>query len=237
VAAKFQLPVKTTGEFTRTKPDPQFGSESALVESAFQLSNDEPNSDPVQVGDGFCVLHLAGVAAPRPMTAEEARPKIVEAITTQRTREMMSTKAAEIAHNLRESFKANEPAPAAFAKTGVKFDKVPPFSLLDEDVAAATPGASPTPAPEKPADPPDLPRVKQAVAELNAHEVSDFVPTQDGGLIAVVENKMPVDPAQAAEKRKKLDEQYLKGKRSIVFSEWLRDQRRAAGVQEKQQTS
>jgi len=42
-----------------------------LAPAAFKLSVQEQNSDPVQVADGFYILHLAGVTEARPLTLEE----------------------------------------------------------------------------------------------------------------------------------------------------------------------
>src|SRR5205823_1699985 len=90
-AAKFQLPVHETGEFTAAAPDPQLKVDPQLGAAAFKLSAQEPNSDPIQVADGFYILHLTGANEARPLTLEEAKPKIVEAIKKARSRELMST--------------------------------------------------------------------------------------------------------------------------------------------------
>src|SRR6266481_900258 len=92
VAAKFRLPIRTTGEFTAAAPDQQLNVDPQLGAAAFKLSMQEPNNDPIQVADGFYVLHLAGIAEARPLTIEEAKAKIVEAIKSSRARELMSTK-------------------------------------------------------------------------------------------------------------------------------------------------
>src|SRR5438034_2069405 len=138
VAAKFQLPVRTTGEFMATAPDPQLKVDAQLGAAALKLSMQEPNSDPIQVADGFYVLHLAGIVEARPLTIEEAKPKIVEAVKSSRARELMSTKGAEIVQQLREATKSPAGAgiEAAIQKAGVNVEKVPPFSLLDETTEA-----------------------------------------------------------------------------------------------------
>jgi hypothetical protein len=84
----------------------------------------EPNSDPIQVADGFYILHLAGVAGARPLTAEEAKPKIVDAQEDARS-EQMSTKAAELVQQLRETTKSpgGSAVDAAVQKAGVKTEK------------------------------------------------------------------------------------------------------------------
>src|SRR6266481_2460825 len=131
-AEKFQLPVQLTGEFTATTLDPKLNVDPQLGMAAFKLSAQEPNSDPIQVTDGFYIMHLAGIVEARPLTVEEAKPKIVDAIKRSRTRELMSTKGAELVHQLREETKSGQPLEAAIRKTGAKAEKVSPFSLLDQ---------------------------------------------------------------------------------------------------------
>jgi parvulin-like peptidyl-prolyl isomerase len=97
-----------------------------------------------------------------------------------------------------------------------------PFSLADEL------GPKPSPAPEKI---PDLPLIKNAVADLHANEVTDPLPTSDGAVVAVVEKRDPPDPAQAAVNRASLEERILQGKRAMIFSEWLKERRQVAGAQ------
>src|SRR5207247_3224844 len=77
---KFQLSVSETGEFTAAAPDPQLKVDAQLGVAACKLSTQEPNSDPIQVADGFYILHLTGITEARPLTVEEAKPKIVDAL-------------------------------------------------------------------------------------------------------------------------------------------------------------
>jgi len=223
VAAKFRLSIRTTSEFTAAAPDQQLTVDSQLGAAAFKLSMQEPNSDPIQVADGFYILHLAGIAEARPLTIEEAKPKIVEAIKSSRARELMSTKGAEIVHQLREATKAGWPLGTAIQKAGVKVETVPAFSLLDETTEAQ--GKEPK------KQPPDLTAIKDAVAYLNPGEVSDFFPSGDTGLIAVLEKREPSPDANDREKKAAFGKRLLNNKQRIVFYEWLRDRQQAANVQ------
>jgi PPIC-type PPIASE domain/SurA N-terminal domain len=217
VAAKFQLPVRVTGEFTAAAPDPQLNVDPQLGAAAFGLTVQEPNSDPLQAGDGFYILHLAGMVEARPLTIEEAKPKVVEAIKSSRTRELISTKGAEVAHQLREATASGQPIEAAIQKTGLKAEKIPPFSLAEDSTAK----------PEERKEPPDLVAIKNAVAQINPGDVSDFVSWEEGGVVAVLEKREPADPAKYPEKKAAFDNRY----REIVFYEWLRDRQRDAGLQ------
>jgi hypothetical protein len=75
VAAKFQLPLQTTGEFTRTAPDPLLAANPQLSTAAARLTQQQPTSDVVQAGDAFYILHLDSIDPARPLTLDEARPR------------------------------------------------------------------------------------------------------------------------------------------------------------------
>ena len=71
VAAKFELPIHTTGAFTGAAPDAQFKAAAPqLAGVAFKLTAQDPNSDPVQVADGFYLLHLAGTVESHPLSLD-----------------------------------------------------------------------------------------------------------------------------------------------------------------------
>ncbi len=222
VAAKFQLTVQQTAEFTLAAPDPKLNVDPQLGAAAFKLTPQEPNSDPIQVADGFYILHFAGVIEARPLSIEEAKPKIVETIKNSRARELMSTKGAEIVHQLREATKSGQPLDAAIQKSGVKIEKVPPFSLLEE----TPPGGE-----EAKKESPELMAIKDAVAYMNPGGISDFFPSEEGGLIAILEKREASAAANDTEKKAAFENRLLNNKRQIVFYEWLRDRQRAANVQ------
>ena len=223
-AAKFQLPIQASGEFTKSAPDPLLKTNAQLAAAAFQLTPQEPNSDAVQVADAFYVLHLSGTEPARPLTIEEAKPKIIEAIKAERTRELVSAKGAEAAQKIREATKSGGPIDAAIQQAGVVVEKIPPFALADPPAAPSEPGKPPQP------QTPDLQVIKGAVAELSPGEVSDVIPTPSGGIVAVLEQREPPDPMAYQAGKMMFNARYLNGKREVAFYEWLRERRREAGV-------
>ena len=224
VAAKFKVPVQTTGEFTQEKPDPQLNADPKLSEAAFQLTEQEPSSDPVQGQDGFFILHLAGINKPRPLTLDEAKPKIVEAIKTQRSRELAMNTGSKAAQDLRTALTSGTPFSAAVQNLKLKAEKVEPFMLIDE--------IEPKPSDQKPKnEPEDMVSIKNVGAQLEPNQVSDFTPTVYGGLIVYLEKREPPDPAKYEQTRASFDERDLKNKREIVFYEWLNDCKREANVE------
>jgi hypothetical protein len=223
--AKFQLQVHETGEFTAAEPDPQLKSDPQLGAAAFKLSAQQPNSDAVQVADGFYILHLTGKTDARPLTLEEAKPKIVDALKKARSRELMSTKAAELVQQLREAKKSGQPVDAVIAKAGAKSEKLPAFSLIEEE-SEKSEGNDPK------QQSPELLALKDAVALLNVGDVTDFVPSgTTDGLIAVLEKREPLADASAGEKKASFQKRILENKERIVLVEWLRDRQQAAGLE------
>ena len=222
-AAKFQLPVQSTDEFTANKPDPKLGANgSQLTSAAFQLTQEDPTSELIEVPDGYAMLHLAGVTPSRQLTLDEAKPRITESLTTTKARQAMSLKAAQVIHDLREGLKAGEPLSFAAEKVNVKADKVPEFTLMDEE--------NETPDPTKMKEKRDLMMVKNAVASLQPGDVSELYPWEDGGIIAVLEKRDPPDEAKYGSKKGDLTKRITDNKRDIAFYEWLRQQQQDAGL-------
>jgi PPIC-type PPIASE domain/SurA N-terminal domain len=223
VAAKFQLPVNSTGEFTVSAPDPKFKGDAQLATSAFQLTQQEPTGDAVQGPDGFYVLHLLAVNEARPLTLEEAKPKISEAIKRNRARELVLNKGAQVVRELRESLASGAPLPSALEKLNIKAEKIEPFTLADE--------LDPTEGARTPKEkPPEYVAIKNAVVNLQPGDVSEFFPWEEGGIVAIVEKREPPDETKFAQKKASFEERILTNKRDMVFYEWLRDRQREAGV-------
>ena len=222
VAGKFQLPIQTTGEFARGVPDPAFAKNSQLADYAFQLSKDQPISDAIQAGDGFYVLRLDAIDPAKPLSLEEAHGKIADRLKAQRTQEMLATKGAEAAGKIRAAVKAGTPPEQAIQQAGLQPEKLPSFALSDPPVA---PGKDPQP----PA--PDLNSIKGAVAELTPGQVSDFTPTQSGGVIAILQSRdQPVSAGGIEQTRASFNDRMMRNKREVAFREWLQERRTEAGV-------
>ena len=223
-AAKSQLPVHETGEFTAAEPDPQLKVDPKLGATAFKLSVQEPNSDPVQVADGFYILRLTGKTETQPLTLEEAKPKIVDALKKTRGRELLSTKGAELVQQLREAKNSGPPLETAIQQAGAKPEKLPAFSLIEEE--QQKPDVK-----EPKNQSPELLAVKDSVVLLNPGDVTDFVPSGTDGFIAILEKREPLADANAGDKKVAFEKRILENKERIVLVEWLRNRQEAAGLE------
>jgi hypothetical protein len=224
---KFQLTAKETGDFSKDSPDPQLIAAPQLAPAAFALTKEAPNSDAIQTPDGFDVMHLLKIDPSRPLTLEEARPKIVEALKKQKVQQLVALKGGEVAGKLRDELNSGKSVTEAAAQAGVQVEKIPAFALLD-----TLPGATPAPTPDPKKEAPDMASIKQAASELNPGGVSDYLNTSTGGMIVVLEKRETLDPAKFEKSRATLESRALQNKSQTVFYEWLRERRREAGVVE-----
>ncbi len=227
VAAKFQVAPKETSAFTQAQPDPQLAGTPTLTQAAFGLTKTAPNSDAVQTPDGFIIEHLSEIEAARPLSLAEARPKILQDLKAERVQALVAAKAEAAAKQLRDALKSGKSAEDAAQQAGVKAEKVPAFALVDN-----APGAMPVTPPKAKQDTPDLPAIKEAVSDLTPGSVSELVPGPDGGMLVILEKREPLNATLFAAARPLLETRSLRNKEQVVFYEWLRDRRRAAGVEE-----
>src|SRR2546423_674579 len=220
VAAKFNLPVTATGEFSAAAPDPKLPADTQIAQYAFQLKQAEPVSDAIQTPDGFYVLHLLGITPSRPLALDEAKPKITETLTKERLKQLLAARASDVSRIIREATKAGTPLDKALAQMGLQAERIPPFSIIEPPPPPPKPEASPDKKPEdKKPDVPDLASIKNAVRELNPRDATDFVATQTGGLIATLRPRDPGPPAGVAQAQAAVEKNYLQSKRTVVFDE------------------
>jgi len=249
VASKFETPVVATGEFTSASPAPQFSANPQLTQYAFQLTQKDPLSDAIQGPDGFYVLHLLEVTEAKPLTLEEAKPKIVETLSAERLRQLVSSRGAEIAQQLRDAIKSGASLDRAIGQrkmklspwwpaeltskfglgralepSGLNLERIPPFALLEDSPSTSAPELEPK------YETADLPTIKNAVATIEPGTVTELNPVSEGGFIAVLEKRDPADPAGYGPAKAKFETGNLSQRRRAIFVEWMRDRRRAAKV-------
>jgi peptidyl-prolyl cis-trans isomerase D len=235
LAQKFNVPVVATGEFTATAPDPQFASLPQLSQYAFQLKQPDAVSDALQGGDSFYVLHLLNVTPARPLSLEEAKPKISDTLSKEKVKQLIAARATDVSRTVREAIKAKTPLDAALSQLGLQAERPAPFAIVENPTPTPVPSASPAKpeeAKDKKPEVADLASIKSAVRDLNPGDASDFVATPNGGLVVVVETREPGDPAGSAAAKATYEKNYLQSKRMVIFDEWLRERRRAAGLQQ-----
>ena len=214
IAATDQLTVQETPEF---EEDQAGGYPEAAVpgfaQAAFKLTPANPDSDvPLEVPPGnptaYYDLHLSGVTPERPLTLDEARPKIVAAIKAERASAALTAKAEEVRTKIAEALKAGRSFADAAKAAGQPVQDLPPFSLAEMDRNS-----------------PDLEEVARLSPGLAAGELSAFTPDKDGGFFVYVRGRTPADEAKFEAAKSGYAAQLQARKGNLYFHEWLRASR------------
>jgi hypothetical protein len=214
VAKKFNVPVTVTPAFSATDPDPKTGAIPSLVEGAFRLTKEQPDGD-VAVGENnFYVPHLDEIQTSKQMTLEEAKTQVVEQIKQSRAHELLNVKSADARNKIQADLTAGKSFADAVTAAGLKADVYPPFSLAEPDL-----------------DKPDVREVTVKAVEMSEGQLSEFIPTPDGGLLIHLDKREPLDEAKYAKDKVLMEPSVKQQKLHLVFSEWLRKARDAARIE------
>lgn len=215
VAAKAGATVVETPEFDASTPPKEIGSSSAAAEAAFKLTTEDPNSDVVTTEGGYYVLQLAGITPAKPMTLDDAKKELTDEIIEERASEALNLKGAELRKKITEAIAAGKTFADAAKEAGATVEAFPTFSQAEPKV-----------------DQPDAQEIMGRASELADGELSEFTPTEKGGLLVHIDKRLPVDEA-GFDKEKVMIASSLEGmKKEAAFQQWIKERRVAAGFVE-----
>ncbi len=212
LAAEAGATVGETALFPVTEPPVPFNETPLFGRTAFSLTESDPTSDAFPVGETFVVLKLLETQPARPLTLEEARPRIVEAITREKAANQLAEQAAAARQKLTESLANGMDWEGAVAAAELTATNVPAFSRMEPFL-----------------DAPDSSAIMTTALPLEAGAISEFVPTEAGGLLVFVKARHPIDPAALDADRPFLVQTLTDANESALFREWLRLARQASG--------
>jgi len=215
LAEKAGVKVEETPEFSRREPPPEFATAPEVTAAAFKLSQKTPISDVVGSDRGYYVLQLTAIIEARPLTAEEAKPQLVEQLKRERAQEALNLKAAEIRTKIDTELKAGKPFAEAVQTAGAKAEPFAAFSQAEPKFEL-----------------PDAREVMMAAFEMKEGQLSPFTPTAAGGVIIHVDKRPPVDDSKFAAQKVSLEESLAQFSREALFSEWLKQRRAEARITE-----
>ena len=215
VALKAETPVAETPEFAATEPPKELNESQEAVQATFAtLTMEQPNSDVIRSESGYYVLQLTGVTPARPLTIEEAKPKLEEALKKERVAEAAGLKATEIRNKIDAEIKSGKTFAEAATTAGVPVEQFPPFSF--------------TKLPKL--DSPGAMDILRGSAGLETGQLSEVIPETDGRLILHIDKRQPVDDAAFEKEKPMLVENISRGLRESAFEVWLAERRKLANV-------
>jgi len=209
------LTVKKTAEFDRSGMS-RGGDQSAAADlpgiapSVFLLAESKPVSDPIQVGDKFYVAKLVAINPRRAMTFDEARLGLEAQARRAKAAELLQQNATAAIAKIREAMAGGKSFADAATDAGLKVESIN--------------GVSPT------AAAPDQGAIMRATLLMNPGQLSGFIPGMQGGYVVYLASRAPLDEAQIAKEKADIVPGIEKGKRDMLFQNWLVTAREAAKI-------
>lgn len=201
-----------TGLFAGNTPPTVVAEIPGALPGISRLTKAEPIADPLQVPNGFVVFRLAEIEVPRPLTKEEAAPKIRERLTREKALADARAKATTASETLLAAMESGTEWTAAVAAAGLQAETLAPFSRME-------------PSPEA-----DF-TILEAATKTPTGELSAPVEIADAVVLVHVIARQDPDPAAFEAQKIGFTARMENSKERTAFQEWLRLRRQAAKIE------
>lgn len=218
LATKASAKIVNLAAFDRTgnpaQPSSALNAEtmSDIAPATFLIPKAGAASDVIQSGDAFYVIELTAVNPARPLTLDEARPRIEAQLRAQKAEQIFTADATSAANALRTAVTTGKSFAEAAAAQKLKVEEI-------KNVVAAAESTSPE---------------NQAIAGstllLKEGEISNLEGAPWGAFVAQLQTRAPVDQMAFGARESQIRESLLRNKRDLLFMEWLRVSREAARI-------
>jgi peptidyl-prolyl cis-trans isomerase D len=202
-----------TGDSSAETPPPlEKETMSAIAPAAFLLQKTGATSDVIQSGDAFHVVELTVVNPARPLTLEEARPRIEAQLRAQKADQIFTAGATSSANALRAAVDAGKTFAEAAAAQNLKVEQLTNVIAADESTS------------------PENQAIAASTLLLKDGQVSNLEEAPWGAFVAQLQNRGSVDQKTFGAREAQIRENLLRNKRDLLFMEWLRVGREAARI-------
>ncbi len=173
-------------------------------QAAFSLTAETPFSDPVEGEDGYYVLELLETKPSAVPPFEQVKARVVEQLTGQRAHEAAVKRGGELRQKAVDLVAAGKSFTDACAELKLTPLKAEPFAIS----AAVT-------------NLPAATAIKQTVLSMRVNDVSEFLPTAEGGVFFhLAERQAPAVELAIAE-QERFRQRLLQQQQETLWESWL----------------
>ncbi|MFQ3578152.1 MAG: SurA N-terminal domain-containing protein [Verrucomicrobiia bacterium] len=184
------------------------------AQEALRLMNAEDrNSDPLQAGDSFVLLHLLESEEARPLTLEEATPRLAAELRQEAANRVLRDRAREARQALQERGVMSDASREMLKNSGALIEEPKPFSLK-----------------EIPESLRESMETIEALVGTPVGQVSEPITTPRGVVLLAIKGVIPPDEEQFEKERVTHRYTLLAQEQAGTFASWLRDRREEAGL-------
>lgn len=208
LASENKLPVVESDYFFRRSPVKGVNDE-VFNQIAFSLSKEYPVSDPILAGESFVVMELVDVKPERPMEFDEAKEQLQILMVDSALNELLADNARQSSQKIKDALSSGKTFQQAAAELKLKVSSPKPVAVAELSSLISVEISDEERA------------VRQAGMNMPIGGVSDFIPTENGGVIAYLKNREIPEGKNLTSDAAEFSQGYIRAVQNRIFSEWL----------------
>jgi hypothetical protein len=208
VARQEGLPVRITAPFSADYGPQEFTAPPAFTQKAFQLTPQNPISEPVGGPNGVYVMALNAHYDPEIPSLNEIRAQVAGDLQYREAVFAAQRAGTNFARALTMQMAAGKGFASASLSEGLEPVALPPFSLDTREMPELGNVAT-------------INQLKQAAFTTPVGMASGFQPTDNGGFVLYLESESPVDPANMTSELPQFTAQFRQQREQQTFNEWV----------------
>lgn len=204
IAGEFGLTLKETGFFSQGDKVEGVEGAPAFTQTAMSLAADAPHSDPVPGKEGYYVLEFVAGKPSEIPPFDKVKDKAIEQVKRMRTYDATVKRGIELTGKVKELMGKGKTFDAACTELGLKIETPAAFTTSDEK--------------------PPFPEVMQIgpiALSMAVHEVSRFIPANDGGLFFHLKSRTQPDPKDYEKDKDAITREVVERASQQLWQDWL----------------
>jgi peptidyl-prolyl cis-trans isomerase D len=203
------LEVHVTEPFSREEGPREFNLPMDFARAAFELTEEEPFAGPIVGRDGVYVLTMHKRIPSQIPPFDEVREKVTADYQFREASQLARQAGHAFSISLTNALAEGKAFTDAAAAANVTVEKVPPFSLSTRELPEVEKHMS-------------LFQFKQVAYSIKPGNVSQFIPTREGGAVVFVQDKLPVDETRMQAELPAFTDSVRQMRQNEAFNEWFR---------------
>jgi hypothetical protein len=208
VAKQKGLAVRLTAPFASLYGPDEFTAPPAFTKAAFALTADDPLAGPILGSTSVYVIALAKQLPSEIPPLDQIRDRVTQDYRMGQATMIAQRTGTNFAPALAGQLMAGHSFASACIAAGLQPETLPPFSLSTQDLPELNNRAG-------------LPQIKQATFSTLAGHASGFEETENGGFIAFVQSRSPVDSTTLSADLPQFTASLRRARESEAFNQWI----------------
>lgn len=213
-AKKSGLTAASTSLFTVDEAPAPLPPSPSFNRAAFALTNERPISSAIETPAGFYVLKLDEIAASKPLDLKDVKTQIEDQIKNTRAFALLQKEGSTDAEKIKAEVAKGTPFRVAATQLKLNVETLPAFVPGDPKLGNDS----------------KLALIRRLAMIIKPGQVSDFIPTESGGMIGSVDSRQPADRKTYGDMEAQIEAKMLSNARSVAFQEWIRNRSVSAGT-------